>query len=106
IQQILNVDRLTFALLAVFSMTCWSVLFVEVYRVTGNIWAVVLLHSVEDAVINHLLIDGHIQIAQGKAIWISPICGIVTTLMYLIVGLLIRKFRLRRERQPSASLIF
>lgn len=95
--QVLPVDRVVFAITAVFSMICWSVMFVELYRITKSIWPVVLLHMVEDSLINHLVIDGYINIAAGKEIWISPIIGLITSLFYVVVGLLLRRNRIIKE---------
>lgn len=94
---ILPVDKLAFAAIAIVSMTCWSVLFVELYRVTGSIWPCILMHSVEDALINPLVIDGYITIASGKEWLVSPIAGIFTSLLYVGVGLTIRAIRLRNS---------
>lgn len=90
---ILPVNKIIFALLAIVSMIAWSVMFVELYRVTNSIWPAVLLHAVEDSLLNPLVIDGYITVASGKEIWISPICGLFTSLLYVIVGLLIRAVR-------------
>ena len=95
--QVLPVGRLTFALVAIISMICWTVMFVEIFRLTKSIWPVVLLHMVEDSLINHLVIDGHITIIAGKEYLISPISGIITTIFYLSVGLLLRKNRIEKE---------
>jgi uncharacterized membrane protein len=89
--QVLPVERLTFALIAIISMICWTVMFVEIYRITQSIWTVVLLHVIEDSVINHLVINGHITIIAGKEILISPIAGIITSVFYLGIGLFIRQ---------------
>jgi len=94
--QVLPVGRLTFALIAILSMICWTVMFVELFRLTKSIWTVVLLHMVEDSLINHLVIDGHIAIATGKELLISPISGVITTSLYLCVGLLLRQSRIKR----------
>ena len=97
IYQILPVDRFAFALIAVFSMICWSVMFVELYRITKSVWPVVLLHMIEDSLINHLVIGGYITIASGKEILISPIIGLITSIFYVIVGLLLRRNRILKE---------
>ena len=95
--QILPVDRIGFAIIAIFSMICWSVMFVELYRITKTIWPVVILHMIEDSLINPLIIDGYITIASGKEILISPITGIITSLSYVIAGLLLRRYRMMNE---------
>lgn len=97
--QILPVDRYIFAIIAVILMVCWSVMFVELYHITKSIWPVVILHLVEDSLINHLVIDGYITIVPGKEIFISPIIGIIASILYLCVGLLLRRNRLMKENK-------
>jgi len=97
--QILPVNRIVFAITAIFSMMCWTVMYVELYHITKSIWPVVILHMIEDSLINHLIIDGYITIASGKEILISPITGIITSIFYLIVGLLLRKNRTMKEKK-------
>lgn len=94
ITSVLPVNRITFFLVGVFVMVVWTVMFVEIFRLTHSIWPVVLLHAVEDAVINPLVIDGHISIASGMEIIISPICGIIPTALYLLIGLWLRRRRI------------
>lgn len=95
--QVLAVDRITFALVALLTMVCWSVMYVELYRITKSIWPVVILHMMEDAMINHLVIDKHILIQSGKALFISPIVGGITSAIYLLIGLRLRKARLSQQ---------
>lgn len=94
---VLPVNKIVFALVAIVSMIAWSVMFVELYRITKSIWPGVLMHAVEDSLLNPLVIDGYISIAAGKEIWVSPISGIVTSLLYIAVGLLLRFIRLRHD---------
>lgn len=101
-QQVLPVDRIAFAGFAIFSMICWTVMFVELYRIVKSIWPVVILHMMEDSLINHLAIDGHIAIDQGKEIFISPIAGLITSSFYLIVGLILRQNRIKKEMSVIA----
>lgn len=92
---VLPVDKLTFTAVAIATMIGWSIMFVELFRVTGSIWPCILMHSVEDALINPLVIDGYITISPGKEWLVSPISGILTTLLYVGVGLVLRAQRLR-----------
>jgi hypothetical protein len=94
ITSVLPVNRFTFFLVGVFVMIVWTVMFVEIFRLTNSIWPVVLLHAVEDALINPLVIDGHISIAPGMEIFISPINGMIPTAIYLLIGLWLRKRRI------------
>ncbi|AIQ46969.1 hypothetical protein R70723_14585 [Paenibacillus sp. FSL R7-0273] len=102
---ILPVDKLTFAAFAIVNMMCWSVLFVELFRVAGSIWPCVIMHSVEDALINPLVIDGYIAIAAGKEWIISPVAGILTSVLYVGAGLIIRRIRIRKSSPAGIYLI-
>jgi len=77
-------------------------MFIELFRVTKSIWPGVVLHMVEDSLINPLVILGYISISAGKEILISPINGIITTILYLLVGLGIRAYR-RQANQMTIS---
>lgn len=101
-QAILPVSRAIFAIVAIITMLCWSVMFIELYRVTKSIWPCVILHMVEDSLINPLVISGYISIAVGKEILVSPITGVITSILYLAVGLGIRAYR-RRTAQMIIS---
>lgn len=101
VTQILPVNRIIFALFAIIPMICWSVMFVELYRITHSIWSVVILHTIEDSLLNHLILDGHVSIVSGTEILISPVVGIIASILYLGVGLLLRKKRIEKERRNS-----
>ena len=93
---VLPVDKILFTAVAITTMIAWTIMFVELFRVTGSIWPCILMHGVEDALINPLVIDGYITIVSGKEWLVSPISGIFTTLLYVGVGLTIRSIRLRQ----------
>ncbi|MNZ51578.1 CAAX amino terminal protease self- immunity [compost metagenome] len=94
-QAVLPASRFIFIVVAIITMLCWSIMYIELYRITKSIWPCVLLHTVEDSLINPLVISGFISISSGKEILISPISGVITSLLYLGVGLTIRASRLR-----------
>ncbi|MBN2522723.1 MAG: CPBP family intramembrane metalloprotease [Bacteroidales bacterium] len=102
---VLPVSRILFFIVASLNMMIWTIMFVEIYRLTNSVWPAVLMHSVEDSFINPLVIDGYIRIAGNKEIFISPICGIITAALYLAIGLWLRKRRksafIQRNRIPE-----
>ncbi|MNJ70995.1 hypothetical protein D3C77_674920 [compost metagenome] len=103
---VLPVDKLAFTAVAIVNMIGWSIMFVELFRITGSIWPGILMHSVEDSLINPLVIDGYITIASEKEWLVSPIAGILTTLLYVGVGLTMRHIRLRQVCAHSNSCHF
>lgn len=100
---VLPVSKGLFAAIAVINMLVWTVMFTEIFRLTGSVWSVVLLHAVEDAVINHLVIDGFVVLRPGTEILLSPICGILPTLLYLLIGLWLRKMRIGLQSRNSPA---
>ena len=103
IQAVLPVSRAIIIIFMIITMILWSVMFIELYRVTKSIWPGVVLHMVEDSLINPLVISGFISIAAGKEILISPIIGIITSILYLLIGLGIRTYRIQASRKTVNS---
>jgi len=92
LQAVLPVSRAIISIFMIITMVCWAVMFIELYRVTKSIWPGIVLHMVEDSLINPLVVS-FIIIEAGKEILISPIIGIITTILYLLIGLGIRAYR-------------
>ncbi len=95
IQAVMPISRAKYAVVAFTTFLSWTVMFTELFRVTKSVWPCVILHMVEDSLINILVISGYISIAAGKEIFISPINGVITSILYLGVGLGIRTYRIR-----------
>ena len=87
---VLPVNRWLFTIIGIVTMICWTVMYTEIYLMTRSIWPLVLMHMTEDALVNPLILDGYIKLAQGKEFLVSPSAGILTTFLYLIVGWLLR----------------
>jgi hypothetical protein len=101
IQAVLPVSLGIFFIVFMITMVCWGVMYIELYRVTQSIWPGVLVHMVEDSLINPLVLGGFIAIAAGTEILVSPICGIITSILYLSVGLGIRRYRIQATRRTT-----
>lgn len=102
IQTVMPVSRAVYAVVAFITFLCWAVMFTELFRVTKSIWPCVILHMVEDSLINLIVLSGYISIAIGKEIFVSPINGIITSILYVAVGLGIRAYR-RQANQILTS---
>ncbi|MCR8854108.1 CPBP family intramembrane glutamic endopeptidase [Lysinibacillus fusiformis] len=96
---VIPVNRWLFALIGIVTMICWTVMYTEIYLMTKSIWPLVLMHMTEDALVNPLILDGYIKITHGKEFLVSPTAGIITTMLYLMVGLLLRTKRKKLERE-------
>jgi len=97
---VLPVNRWLFTIIGIVTMICWTVMYTEIYLMTRSIWPLVLMHMTEDALVNPLILDGYIKLAQGKEFLVSPSAGILTTFLYLIVGWLLR---MKRKKLRSGN---
>jgi hypothetical protein len=93
IKAVMPVSRAVYVAIAFTTFLSWTVMFTELFRVTKSVWPCVILHTVEDSLINLLVISGYVSIAAGKEILISPINGLITSILYLAIGIGIRAYR-------------
>jgi len=101
IRAVMPVSRAVYVVVAFTTFLSWTVMFTELFLVTKSVWPCVLLHTVEDSLINHLVISGYIGIAAGKEILISPINGVITSILYLAVGIGIRAYRRKKTKTTT-----
>lgn len=101
IQAIMPVSRAVYVIIAFTTLLSWTVMFTELFRVTKSVWPCVILHTVEDSLINMLILSGYIGIAAGKEILVSPINGVIASALYLTVGLGIRAYRMKSNKKRS-----
>lgn len=94
IQNTLPVGRVSFFFIGMVVVTIWTVMYTEIFRITKSVWPLVIAHTMEDAVINPLLLYGIISIEKSQAFLFSLSVGIIPTIIYLIIGLTIRKWRI------------
>ncbi len=83
--------------LTIVTMIAWSVIFVELWLITKSIWPAVLMHMVEDAFVNPMILDSNFQIDPSKELLIHPVAGLLSIALYVLAGLLVRQYRLKKE---------
>ncbi len=105
IRAVMPVSRPIYIVVAFTTFLSWTVMFTELFRVTKSVWPCVILHTVEDSLINLLVISGYIGIATGKEILISPINGVITSMIYVAVGIGIRAYRRRAYRRLANNTV-
>lgn len=98
----LPVGRFTFFLIGMITVACWTVMYTEIFRITKSVWPLVIMHTMEDAVINPLRLLGFISVEKNQAFLFSLPVGMIPTILYLKVGLAIRKWRKKQEYGKSS----
>ncbi|WP_144611619.1 type II CAAX prenyl endopeptidase Rce1 family protein [Bacillus cereus] len=95
-----SISRLNMLLSGCILMVCWSIMYVEIYRLTKSVWPCVIMHAIEDAVPTVLVtITGIITLTNSSDFWLNPISGVVATIIFLGIGIVLRSIRIKKERQ-------
>ena len=66
IQNTLPVGRFTFFLIGMITVACWTVMYTEIFRITNSVWPLVIMHTMEDEVINPLLLLGFVSVEKSS----------------------------------------
>ncbi|WP_425262663.1 type II CAAX prenyl endopeptidase Rce1 family protein [Paenibacillus thermotolerans] len=99
-------SRMGFLLIGCVLMVAWSVMYVEMYRLTKSVWPCVLMHALEDGVPTLLLsVAGVITLTKAGELWLSPTSGIITTILFVGFGLRLRSIRLKKEQKGNAGVL-
>ncbi len=83
--------------LSIVVMISWGMVYGELRLLTNSIWPAVLMHMVEDAFLNQLFIDNHIQIVPGTDWLVSPVNGLIGIVLFAALGVILRQIRKRKE---------
>lgn len=92
-----SVSLEVFTPISIVAIIAWTIVFVEIWFLTKSIWPAVLMHMVEDAFITSLLLDSSFQISGGKDLLIHPVVGIISIMLFTVVGLSLRRIRLKTQ---------
>ncbi len=94
-----STSRVEMLLIGCVLMVCWTVMYVEIYRLTKSVWPCVIMHAVEDAFPNVLVMTGgFISFTKIGDNLFNPITGIFSTVLFIGIGLLLRTLRIKKER--------
>lgn len=99
-----SISRLNMLLSGCILMVCWSIMYVEIYRLTKSVWPCVIMHAIEDAVPTVLVtITGIITFTNSSDFWLNPISGVVATIVFLGIGIVLRTIRIKKERKLNTK---
>ncbi|AXO98828.1 MULTISPECIES: CPBP family glutamic-type intramembrane protease [Bacillus cereus group] len=99
-----SILRLHMLLSGCILMVSWSIMYVEIYRLTKSVWPCVIMHAIEDAVPTVLVtITGIITLTNSSDFWLNPISGVVATIIFLGIGIVLRSIRIKKERKLNTK---
>ena len=93
-------SKVLFVLVSFVVITVWTIMYTEIFFLSRSLLLVVLMHSMKDA-LNPLISEGFTVISPDKTLLVSPLFGLIPTLIYLAIGLYLRKIRKSKERLQS-----
>lgn len=96
-----STSRITTLFFGCIIMVCWTVMYVEIYRLTKSVWACVLMHMIGNSLTAIVSADGYISLTPNSDIWLNPTNGIISMILYLSIGILLRKYRLQRSEEKE-----
>ena len=70
----------------------WTIMYTEIFFLSRSLLLVVLMHAMEDA-LNPLISNGFAVVSPDKALLVSPSFGLIPLLLYLVIGLWLRRIR-------------
>ena len=89
-----------FVLVSLVVIAVWTIMYTEIFFLSRSLLLVVLMHSMKDA-LNPLISEGFTVISPDKTLLLSPLFGLIPTLIYLAIGLYLRRIRKSKERLQS-----
>ena len=89
-------SKVLFVLVSFVVITVWTIMYTEIFFLSRSLLLVVLMHSMKDA-LNPLISEGFTVISPDKTLLLSPLFGLIPTLIYLAIWLYFRKIRKSKE---------
>ena len=89
-------SKVLFVLVSFVVIAVWTIMYTEIFFLSRSLLLVVLMHSMKDA-LNPLISEGFTVISPDKTLLVSPLFGLIPALIYLAIGLHLRRIRKSKE---------
>ncbi|WP_273085461.1 type II CAAX prenyl endopeptidase Rce1 family protein [Capnocytophaga gingivalis] len=89
-------SKVLFVLVSLVVIAVWTIMYTEIFFLSRSLLLVVLMHSMKDA-LNPLISEGFTVISPDKTLLVSPLFGLIPALIYLAIGLHLRRIRKSKE---------
>ena len=89
-------SKVLFVLVSFVVIAVWTIMYTEIFFLSRSLLLVVLMHSMKD-VFNPLISEGFTVISPDKTLLVSPLFGLIPALIYLAIGLHLRRIRKSKE---------
>jgi membrane protease YdiL (CAAX protease family) len=79
--------------LALLTIMSYSLVFGEIRLLTNSLWPVLLMHAVEDALVNPLLVGGFVKVKPESEFFFSPGVSALVIIFFVAIGIFLHKLR-------------
>jgi len=97
LQNFTTLNLAVFIPISIVVMISWAMVYGEIRLMTNSIWPAVLMHMVEDAFLNQLFIEHHIQITPGMDWLVSPVNGFIGIFLFIALAVGLRHLRKKKR---------
>lgn len=88
----------TFIPLSIANLIAASIVYGEIRLLTSSVWPAVLLHTIGNAFVDALIVQGFVQLVPGTDLLVSPGHQSFLTLgLFALLGIGLHQFRIRRQ---------
>jgi len=88
----------TFIPLAIVNLVAASIVYGELRLLTNSIWPVVMLHTVGNALVDVLIVQGFVRIVPGTDFFVSPgHQSLLTMSVFALIGIVLHQIRVRKQ---------
>ncbi len=90
--------RSSVCIIATVVMILWSVMYVELFRLAKSVWPCLLVHIIEDLLLMYVFTSWNDAIIPGRRFLMDTNFGILSVIVLLGAGLILRSIRIKKER--------
>jgi len=88
----------TFIPLAIVNLVAASIVYGEIRILTQSVWPPLLLHTVGNALVDVLVVQGFVRIAPGTDFLVSPgHQSLLTMSVFALIGIGLHQLRIRKQ---------
>ena len=89
----------TFIPLAIVNLIAASMVYGELLLITNSIWTAVLLHTIGNALVDVLIVQGFVRILPGTDFLVSPgHQSLLTMSLFALIGIVLHQIRVRKQQ--------
>lgn len=94
-------SRATMILSGYVILIAWSIMYVEIYRITKSIWPCVIMHAMTNVIQSVFFgIEGGIKFTSyTMEVLFHPVNGVIATILCVLCGLVLRRLRISHNRE-------